>query len=253
MVPTRRNYNQNCPIARGLDILGERWTLLILRELVGGPRRYGDLRAELPGIATNLLAERLKELQDAGLVDRADLPPPIARTVYTPQRHGLAAGTAHLAEHRLVWPGPAGPDRQRPVSPLNGFLAGILLGFDPAGAAGLDATYRVEIDGRRFEFAVTQGRLAGAHGEPSVTVTASAADLVTARLGASEAKRKAALRRINFDGDQRRHRRDAQRVFAVRETPRERGRMPAATTLCRWNQRRRGRCWWSTSVHSMRS
>jgi len=57
-MPTRKSYNQNCPIARGLDILGERWTLLILRELVGGARRYGDLRAELPGIATNLLAER---------------------------------------------------------------------------------------------------------------------------------------------------------------------------------------------------
>ena len=56
-----RNYNQNCPIARGLDALGERWTLLILRELLGGPRRYGDLRAELPGIATNLLAVRLRE------------------------------------------------------------------------------------------------------------------------------------------------------------------------------------------------
>jgi hypothetical protein len=65
----------------------------------------------------------------------------------------------------------------------------------------LEATCRVEIDGRRFEFAVTQGRLAGAHGEPSVTLTASAADLVTARLGASEAKRKAALRRIGFTGD----------------------------------------------------
>ena len=82
MVPVR-NYNQNCPIARGLDVVGERWTLLILRELVGGARRYGDLRAELPGIATNLLAERLKELQDAGLVERADLPAPIGRTVYT--------------------------------------------------------------------------------------------------------------------------------------------------------------------------
>src|SRR5246127_3230025 len=78
---TRKSYNQNCPIAKGLDVLGERWTLLILRELLGGPRRYSDLRAELPGIATNLLAERLKELQDTGLVDRAELPPPVARTV----------------------------------------------------------------------------------------------------------------------------------------------------------------------------
>ena len=56
-----RSYNQNCPIALGMDVLGDRWTLLILREMVGGPRRYVDIRAELPGIATNLLAERLRE------------------------------------------------------------------------------------------------------------------------------------------------------------------------------------------------
>jgi DNA-binding HxlR family transcriptional regulator len=196
-----RNYNQNCPIARGLDVLGERWTLLILRELVGGPRRYGDLRAELPGIATNLLAERLKELQDAGLVDRTDLPAPIGRTVYTLSDVGWQRVLPILQS--IAWFGldRLDPFEDGPVSQLNGFLAGILLGFDSGGAAGLEATCRVEIDGRRFEFAVTQGRLAGAHGEPSVTLTASAADLVTARLGASEAKRKAALRRIGFSGD----------------------------------------------------
>jgi DNA-binding HxlR family transcriptional regulator len=200
MMPLR-NYNQNCPIARGLDVLGERWTLLILRELVGGPRRYGDLRAELPGIATNLLAERLKELQDAGLVDRTDLPAPIGRTVYTLSDVGWERVLPILQS--IAWFGldRLDPFEDGPVSQLNGFLAGILLGFNSGGAAGLEATCRVEIDGRRFEFAVTQGRLAGAHGEPSVTLTASAADLVTARLGASEAKRKAALRRIHFSGD----------------------------------------------------
>ena len=203
MVPTRRNYNQNCPIARGLDVLGERWTLLILRELVGGPRRYGDLRDELPGIATNLLAERLKELQGVGLVDRADLPAPIGRTVYTLSDIGWQRVLPVL--QTIAWFGldRLDPIDSGPVSALNGFLAGILLGFNPVGAAGLDATYRIEIDGRCFEFAVTQGHLAGAHGEPLVTVTARAADLVAARLGAGEAKRKAALRRINFDGDQR--------------------------------------------------
>ena len=196
-----RNYNQNCPIARGLDVLGERWTLLILRELVGGPRRYSDLRAQLPGIATNLLAERLNELQDAGLVDRADLPAPIGRTVYTLSDMGWQRVLPILQSFALF-----GLDRldrieDGPVSPLNGLLAGFVVPFDPLKAAELSATYRVEIDGRRFEFAVTQGRLAGAHGEPSVTVTASAADLVTARLGSSEAKREAALRRIDFKGD----------------------------------------------------
>lgn len=196
----RRTYNQNCPIARGLDVLGERWTLLILRELVGGARRYGDLRAELPGIATNLLAERLKELQDAGLVDRADLPAPIGRTVYTLSDLGWQRALPVLQS--VAW---FGLDRLDPVedgavSPLNGFLAGILLGFSPGRAAGLEATCRAEIDGRRFDFAVTQGRLTGARGEPSVTLTAGAADLVAARLGVSEAKRRAALRRIHFAG-----------------------------------------------------
>src|ERR1700732_5329847 len=79
----RKSYNQNCPIALGLDVLGERWTLLILRELLGGPRRYSDLRAYLPGIATNLLADRLRELDQTGLIERTELPPPVARTVYS--------------------------------------------------------------------------------------------------------------------------------------------------------------------------
>jgi DNA-binding HxlR family transcriptional regulator len=201
MVAPRRNYNQNCPIARGLDVLGERWTLLILRELVGGVRRYGDLRAELPGIATNLLAERLKELQEAGLIERTDLPAPIGRTVYTLSDLGWQRVLPILQS--LAWFGVdhLDPIGDGPVSPLNGFLAGILLGFDPARAAGVEATYRVEIDGRRFEFAVTQGHLAAARGEPAVTFTATAADLVTARLGADEGERDAALRRIEFNGD----------------------------------------------------
>ncbi|OBF80543.1 transcriptional regulator [Mycobacterium sp. 852002-51163_SCH5372311] len=200
-MPPRRNYNQNCPIARGLDVLGERWTLLILRELVGGARRYGDLRDELPGIATNLLAERLKELQDAGLVDRADLPAPIGRTVYTLSDLGWQRVLPILQS--IAWFGldRLDPIGDGPASPLNGFLAGILLGFNSRQAAGLEVTCRVEIDGRRFEFAVTEGRLGPAHGEPAVTINASATDLVTARLGATEGKRRAALRRIDCKGD----------------------------------------------------
>ncbi|OBJ24093.1 transcriptional regulator [Mycobacterium sp. 1165196.3] len=201
MVASRRNYNQNCPIARGLDVLGERWTLLILRELVGGARRYGDLRAELPGIATNLLAERLKELTHAGLVDRADLPAPIGRTVYSLSDLGWQRVLPVLQS--IAWFGldHLDPIGDGPVSPLNGFLAGILLGFQSGRAAGVETTCRVEIDGRRFEFAVTQGRLAGVRGEPAVTITATAADLVAARLGTDEAQRTAARRRIEFHGD----------------------------------------------------
>ncbi|MDT5140561.1 MAG: hypothetical protein QOD58_4823 [Mycobacterium sp.] len=195
-----RNYNQNCPIARGLDVLGERWTLLILRELVGGPRRYGDLRAELPGIATNLLAERLKELQESGLVDRADLPAPIGRTVYTLSDVAWQRVLPIIQSIALFGLDRLDPVDDGPVSPLNGFLAGILLGFNSADAVNLSGTYRVEIDGRRFEFAVQHGRPAAPRGEPVVTVTAGAADLVAVRLGATAAKRAAAVRQIKFDG-----------------------------------------------------
>jgi DNA-binding HxlR family transcriptional regulator len=201
-VSTRKSYNQNCPIAKGLDILGERWTLLILRELLGGPRRYSDLRAELPGIATNLLAERLKELESAGVVDRAELPPPIARTVYSLSDIGWQRMPPILQS--IAW---LGLDRldlidRGPVSPLTGFLAGFIVPFDPVKTAGLTGTYRVEIDGRRFEFAMVQGRLAAAHGKPDVTVTASAADLAITRLGSTETKRKTALRHVAFEGEQ---------------------------------------------------
>jgi len=195
-----RSYQQNCPIAKGLDVLGERWTLLILRELIGGPRRYGDLRGQLPGIATNLLADRLRELEDAGLVDREELPPPVARTVYTLSQTGwrkvlpVVKAIATFGLDMVV------PDATA-LTPLNGFLAGILLGIDSGAIGDVRASYRVEIDKRRFEFAVDPAGLSAAQGSPAVTVTTTAADLISARLGATAAERKAALRRIKFDGD----------------------------------------------------
>jgi len=67
---TKRSYGQYCGLAQALDVVGSRWSLLIVRELLGGPARYGQLQAGLPGIATNLLAERLRELEEAGVVRR---------------------------------------------------------------------------------------------------------------------------------------------------------------------------------------
>ena len=196
----RKSYSQNCPIARGLDVLGERWTLLILRELIGGARRYGDVRAALPGIATNLLADRLRELEQAGLIRRNELPPPVARTVYTLSDEGwrkVPPVIRAVATFGLNFLDPS----DSALTPLNGFLAGILLGFDAAQAPDRSASYRVEIDGRRFEFAATREGLTAAQDPPAVTVTATAADLITARLGGTAAERKAALRRCTFDGD----------------------------------------------------
>jgi DNA-binding HxlR family transcriptional regulator len=78
-----RTYGQYCSLAKALDLLGDRWTLLIVRELLlRGPCRYTDLRGGLPGIATNLLADRLRELEAVGVVARVQAPPPIATTLF---------------------------------------------------------------------------------------------------------------------------------------------------------------------------
>jgi DNA-binding HxlR family transcriptional regulator len=86
-----RSYGQYCSIARGLDLVGDRWTLLIVRELLlRGPSRFTDLKNGLPGVATNLLSVRLKELEEAGLVSREEAPPPVATALYSLTESGAA-------------------------------------------------------------------------------------------------------------------------------------------------------------------
>jgi DNA-binding HxlR family transcriptional regulator len=78
-----KSYNRYCPVARALDVLGERWTLLIIRELdIGGPARFTDLQKNLPDLASNLLSERLRELETRGLVVRETIAPPTPAKVY---------------------------------------------------------------------------------------------------------------------------------------------------------------------------
>jgi len=95
-----KTYGQRCPLARGLDIVGERWTLLVVRELMLGPRRYTDLADGLPGVGTNILAARLADLQSAGLVTKRELPPPTAVSVYelTEAGRALAPSLTALSE-----------------------------------------------------------------------------------------------------------------------------------------------------------
>ncbi|MFF2849081.1 winged helix-turn-helix transcriptional regulator [Streptomyces sp. NPDC058001] len=80
--PGRRSYDQYCAAARALDAVGDRWTLLIVRELLGGPRRYTDLHADLPGVSTDMLATRLKDMERDALVERRRLPAPASASVY---------------------------------------------------------------------------------------------------------------------------------------------------------------------------
>ncbi|MFI1422709.1 winged helix-turn-helix transcriptional regulator [Streptomyces sp. NPDC020731] len=106
----RRSYDQYCSAARALDVVGDRWTLLIVRELLAGPRRYTDLHADLPGVSTDVLASRLKDMERDGLATRRRLPPPGAAYVYELTARGGALlpvlqslgtwGEAELGERR---------------------------------------------------------------------------------------------------------------------------------------------------------
>uniref|UniRef100_UPI0006B3A335 winged helix-turn-helix transcriptional regulator n=1 Tax=Streptomyces sp. NRRL B-24085 TaxID=1709476 RepID=UPI0006B3A335 len=100
----RRSYDQYCSAARALDLVGDRWTLLIVRELLSGPRRYTDLHADLPGVSTDVLASRLKDMERDGLAGRRRLPPPGAAYVYelTPRGRELLPVLQALG----AWGGP---------------------------------------------------------------------------------------------------------------------------------------------------
>lgn len=87
---SRRSYDQYCAVARALDAVGERWSLLIVRELLGGPRRYTDLHADLPGVSTDILATRLKQLEGEGVLLRRKLERPANATVYELTERGVA-------------------------------------------------------------------------------------------------------------------------------------------------------------------
>ncbi|MET8810728.1 helix-turn-helix domain-containing protein [Streptomyces sp. NPDC004549] len=111
-MPPRRRYDQYCSAARALDLVGDRWTLLIVRELLAGPRRYTDLHADLPGVSTDVLASRLKDMERDGLTTRRRLPPPGAAYVYelTPPGRGLLPVLQALGE----W-GRDGLEERRPT------------------------------------------------------------------------------------------------------------------------------------------
>ena len=141
-----RSYDQYCPIAAALDVVGDRWTLLILRELTMGDRRFTDLRAALPGIAPNLLADRLRQLQADELVEQRELPPPAARTVYAATATGrevvpVLRALARFGADRLG--PPTADDVVRPQMAVYGMLSP----YHVPEAAGERFHARLVVDG----------------------------------------------------------------------------------------------------------
>src|SRR5581483_5967561 len=138
-----RSYNQYCGLAYALDIVGERWTLLIIRELMAGPRRFTDLLEGLPGVSTNLLTERLKELEQQGLLRQRRLPPPAASAVYELTSVGLELEQSLLELGR--WGSqfvPASPDGAKLLH-ASSYALTLKTFFRPELAQGLEATYEL--------------------------------------------------------------------------------------------------------------
>jgi DNA-binding HxlR family transcriptional regulator len=161
-----RTYGQPCPIARSLDVLGERWTLLIVRELLLGPKRFKDLLAELPAMGANRLSGRLKGLESHGVVEKRTLPPPGDATVYALSEVGerLRPVVVGLA----VW-GAALPMDER-IDPRGGraeLLALVRCGLAPAElSAGVYETYGFHIGEERFHVIADDGDAIPRSGPP---------------------------------------------------------------------------------------
>jgi DNA-binding HxlR family transcriptional regulator/putative sterol carrier protein len=152
----KRAYDQYCGLAQALDLIGERWALLIVRELLMGPKRYTDLRAGLPGIATNLLADRLKSLEEIGVVRREHRPPPVAATVYelTERGRALEGAIIELGRWGGMALGPPEPDQDFKAS---WFALGMRATFRPAVAGDAAVDYEFRIGDEVFSFELKEG------------------------------------------------------------------------------------------------
>ena len=152
-----RSYDDSCGIARALDTVGDRWTLLIVRELLLGPKRYSDLQQALRRIAPDVLSQRLRDLEASGLAERAQLTGPGRPRVYRLTDHGRELQPVLLALGRFGSRLPL-PDQPAELSP-DALAVALLTVFRPERAAGIDAAVTLDLSGEEFVANLRGGRL----------------------------------------------------------------------------------------------
>ena len=159
----KRRYDDACGTAHGLELIGERWALLVLRELMLGPRRFSELKADLPGISANVLTQRLTELEARGLVERRRLPPPANVQVYDATDWGREAEPIVQALGRWAARSP----QHDPTLPISGvsILLSFRTMFDPSRAAGLKAVIAFRFGEDRYFVRIADGILTAHRGE----------------------------------------------------------------------------------------
>jgi DNA-binding HxlR family transcriptional regulator len=152
----RRSYGDPCGVARALDAVGERWALLVVRELLLGPKRFSALHRGLGAASQNVLAQRLRELEADGIVRRRRLGPPAASWVYELTEEGSALEPVLIALGRWGRGRPMTSDAQLSVDAL---VLALETTFDPAAAGDLETSLDLRVDDDRLEVTVAGGRL----------------------------------------------------------------------------------------------
>jgi DNA-binding HxlR family transcriptional regulator len=175
---TGRTYDDGCAAAHALDLVGERWALLVVRELLLGPKRFTDLRAGLPNASPNVLAQRLRDLKSAGVVRRRRLPPPAASKIYELTEWGRDLEPVIIALGKWGVRSPTkSPHAELGVDSL---ILSFRTMFDPERAAGFDATYEFRLGENCFRAEIAEGQLEierGTAEAPDATVEAEAGTL----------------------------------------------------------------------------
>jgi len=163
-----KSYRQFCALARSLDVLGERWTLLVIRELLLGPRRFTDLLAGLPGIASNLLSDRLRALEAHGVIRRATLPPPAGARVYELTERGrqLRPALLALAQWGMDPIAPPHPEEHRQPA---WYAVALEAAFRPELAHDVQETYGFIVDDVAFYLEVVDRQAHARYGTPAAT------------------------------------------------------------------------------------
>ena len=196
---TTRRYDDPCGIARALDIVGERWALLVVRELIFGPKRFVQLRDGLHGVSPNVLSQRLRDLEQAGIVRRGVLDPPASVAIYELTARGRALEPILLELGR--W-GSQQPMTTSGELSVNALLLALKTVFDPAAA--VNATFALRVDGDWFRVTVAGDSIditRGRTDHPAVTFDTDVATLRSVAFGRepiSDAERDG---RLTVDGD----------------------------------------------------
>lgn len=201
-MPSGRRYEDACGAAHALDLVGERWALLVMRELMLGPKRFSDLRADLPGISANVLTQRLAGLEAAGVLRRRKLPPPAASQVYELTPWGYESEPIFQTLGRWAARSPE-HDPSLPLSTVSLFLSFRTM-LDPLRAKGLNARIGFRIGAETFLARLARGRIAvtrDAIDQADVVFTGAAPAIAAAVYGGQPLGALAAAGALSVEGN----------------------------------------------------